>query len=238
MNWRATAVAFATTSTVLAGETNWTYARLIDAPLAPVERSKPVKILKLVVDTGPAADGEVQYPVAPISEETAKPGKVVETSQEKLARITPDTTVDPVSKTALNTWRVFVGGEVVRPGAFNAQRPFTALQAVVAAGGLKEGGKSTEILVLRYREKDALPTSKHVDLSASLAGKGASDLWLETHDVVIVPKAGSPTSTEEIIRGLPIPIATAAKSRLVEVHRVRADAAEVSKTQSLVLPAR
>jgi len=235
MNWRATALALATTSSVLAGDTPWTYAQLVDAPLAPVERPKQVKILRLATHVESATERSVQANALPVS---AMPEKAQQSFREAPAKISADVAIDPRAQSPLQTWRVFVGGEVMRPGAFNAQRPFTALQAVVAAGGLKEGGKSTEIVVLRYRDKDAPPSSKQIDLSASLSGKGASDLWLETHDVVIVPKRGSPASTDEILRGLPIPVSTAAKSRLVEVHRLNAEPAKASEIQRLVLPAR
>lgn len=238
MTWRATALALATASVVFAGEQKWTFVRLVDAPLAPVERPAPVKILKVTADPGPAADGDATYVLTSIPTEDGTGGVIVKSPQDKTVRITPDISVDPLSKAPMHTWRVFVGGEVVRPGAFNAQRPFTALQAVIAAGGLKDDRAAAEIVVLRYREKDAPPTKKSVNLSATLAGKGVNDLWLETHDVVIVPKPGTSSSTEEIMKGLPIPIAKAAKSQLEEVHRVKLDASEAGKLNPLVLPAR
>src|SRR4029079_3705306 len=114
--------------------------------------------LKVSADPGPAADGDVQHALATIPSDESKSANVVKTSGEKPAKLTPDATVDPLSKAPMQTWRVFVGGEVARPGAFNAQRPFTALQAVIAAGGVKEQGKSTEIVVLRYQHQDAPPT--------------------------------------------------------------------------------
>jgi hypothetical protein len=234
MIWRTTAVALLTTFAAVAGESNWAYSRLVDAPLAPPDRPVPLKILKVTAEAGPAADGDLRQ--ASASKADKSKAKVVKTSLDSAIKLTPDTAVDPLSKTTSETWRVFVGGEVHRPGAFNAQRPFTALQAVIAAGGLKDAGKPTDIVVLRYKVKDAPPALKRVDLSASLAGKSADDLWLETHDVVIVPKAGSSTSTEEIVRSLPIPMAMAAKNKLVEVHRVKAEAGDAEKMP--VLPAR
>ena len=50
MIWRATALALATTSALAAGEPKWTFARLVDAPLAPVERPTPIKILARAPD--------------------------------------------------------------------------------------------------------------------------------------------------------------------------------------------
>jgi hypothetical protein len=233
MTWRATALALATTFAALADEPKWTYARLVDAPIAPLERTAQVKILKVIADPGPT-DDDVADLLKSIPTEDAKPGSI-KSPREKAVRLRPDFGVDPVSKLPLNTWRVFVGGEVVRPGAFNAQRPFTALQAVMAAGGLKNGGEATEIVVLRYRDKDAPPKKKSVDLSASLAGKGVNDLWLESHDVVLVPKSGSSNSAEEAIKGLPIPVANSASKRMREIHRMKLEASEASGLRPLSL---
>jgi len=233
MIWRTTILALLIASVAMAGDTKWTYSRLVDAPLAPIDKPVQVKILKVSAERGPAADGDIDMDLVPIPTDASKTSKVVKASGEAPHKLTPDVTVDPLSQASPQSYRVFVGGEVVRPGSFNAQRPFTALQAVIAAGGLKEGGKPTEIVVLRYVKKDADPTAKRVDLSASLAGKGTTDLWLETHDVVIVPKAGAPTSTEEIIRGLPIPVATAAKNRLVEIQRIKTDPESAKKASLL-----
>jgi hypothetical protein len=239
MTRRSIGLALLFASASMAGDKKWTFAQLVDSPLAPADRKPDGKILKVSAAVGPAADGDVQHAVAMIPADQPKSAHVVKTSVDLPAKIAEEPKAERQPTPAPQTWRVFVGGEVARPGAFNGQKPFTALQAVIAAGGLKDGGKATEIVVLRYVQKDAAPTVKKVDLSASLAGKGTNDLWLESHDVVIVPKAGAPTSTEEIISALPIPIANAAKSRLVEIHRIKADADEVLKAPApMVLPSR
>ena len=86
--------------------------------------------------------------------------------------------------------RVFVGGEVGRPGMQPLLGPLTALQAVMVAEGLKEAAQPRDVLVLRRGpngERLVLP----VDLAAAMAGaEGARDITLQPYDVVIVPRSG------------------------------------------------
>ena len=236
MTRRSIGLALLITSAAMAGDKKWTLAQLVDSPLAPADRKPDGKILK-VSAVGPAADGEVHQAVAIVPADLSKSAMVVKTSQEAPSvKPTADAAIELPVKPAAPSWRVFVGGEVARPGAFNAQKPFTALQAVIAAGGPKDGSKTTEVVVLRYVQKDAAPTAQKVDLSATLAGHSTKDLWLESHDVVIVPKAGASTSTEELLKAMPIPVATAAKNRLVEIHRVKADAVDLKAPPPVLLP--
>ena len=86
--------------------------------------------------------------------------------------------------------RVFVGGEVTRPGMQPLIGPLTALQAVMVAEGMKEGAQPRDVVVLRrgpQGERQVLP----VDLAAAMAGaEGARDVALQPYDVVIVPRSG------------------------------------------------
>lgn len=86
--------------------------------------------------------------------------------------------------------RVFVGGEVTRPGVQPLQGPLTVLQAVMVAEGLKDGAQPREVLVLR-RGPGGSRTVLPVDLSAAMSGSDVSqDLLLQAYDAVIVPRSG------------------------------------------------
>jgi protein involved in polysaccharide export with SLBB domain len=86
--------------------------------------------------------------------------------------------------------RVFVGGEVGRPGVQPLLGPLTALQAVMVAEGMRESAQPRDALVLRrgpHEERQVLP----VDLAALMSGQqGAQDVVLQPYDVVIVPRSG------------------------------------------------
>ncbi len=86
--------------------------------------------------------------------------------------------------------RVFVGGEVMRPGVQPLLGPLTVLQAVMVAEGLKEGAQPSHVIVLRRSaagERNVLS----VDLSAAISGRDLTqDLPLQPYDVVVVPRSG------------------------------------------------
>jgi len=86
--------------------------------------------------------------------------------------------------------RVFVGGEVARPGGQPLLGPLTVVQAVMAAEGLKDTAQPKNVLVLR-RAADGAQRALEVNLAAVMEGRqDAHDLALSPYDVVIVPRSG------------------------------------------------
>ena len=91
---------------------------------------------------------------------------------------------------AITSQRVFIGGEVARPGVQPLVGPLTVVQAVMAAEGLKESAQPREVVVLRSDAQGARRALK-LDLAAVMAGAdGAPDILLAPYDVVIVPRSG------------------------------------------------
>jgi protein involved in polysaccharide export with SLBB domain len=87
-----------------------------------------------------------------------------------------------------STLRIFVGGEVGKPGMQPLSGPMTALQAVMVAEGVKDTAQPSLALVLRgtpQGERLALP----VDLDAAMKGE-KPDVLLKPFDVVVVPRSG------------------------------------------------
>ena len=86
--------------------------------------------------------------------------------------------------------RIFVGGEVTRPGVQPLLGPLTVLQAVMVAEGLRESAQPREAIVLR-RGPAGGRTVLSVDLASVMSGSDLSqDLLLQAYDVVIVPRSG------------------------------------------------
>ncbi len=86
--------------------------------------------------------------------------------------------------------RVFVGGEVAKPGVQPLVGPLTVLQAVMVAEGLKDTAQPRDVIVLR-RGPGGERTVHAVNLAAALAGRDTlPDLSLQAFDVVIVPRSG------------------------------------------------
>jgi protein involved in polysaccharide export with SLBB domain len=84
--------------------------------------------------------------------------------------------------------RIFVDGEVIRPGMFQLVNQMKLSQAIAAAGGLKETAYAKQILVLRQGER--APVSLNFDLSAYRKGRPlAEDPALQPEDVVFVARS-------------------------------------------------
>lgn len=86
--------------------------------------------------------------------------------------------------------QVFVGGEVAMPKAVPCEGHLTVLQAIAAAGGKKEGGDLSRVVILRrgpFEQTEWLQT----DLASPLKGRDlTNDVALRGGDVVIVPLSG------------------------------------------------
>ncbi len=81
---------------------------------------------------------------------------------------------------------IYVSGAVLRPGPIPMERPLTALEAVMEAGGFDPNrARLSQTLVIRY-EKGRQVTLR-VDLKRALAGELADAFYLQPFDIVHVP---------------------------------------------------
>lgn len=86
--------------------------------------------------------------------------------------------------------KIFVGGEVVRPGGFPLKgKKLTLTQAITLAEGLKPEGDGTEARIFRYTGRGNEKEIFSVDIYAIQNGK-AEDLYLKENDILFVPKSG------------------------------------------------
>lgn len=86
--------------------------------------------------------------------------------------------------------KVFVQGEVERPGVFELAGNMTVLQAIATAGGLKETAKEKDILIIRFPHGSGTPSVIRADLRSILRGhEPVSDLVLAPMDVVYVSRS-------------------------------------------------
>lgn len=87
--------------------------------------------------------------------------------------------------------RVFIDGEVVRPGVVPLSPEMTLIGAITAAGGLKDSAGLSDIVLLRH---DATGTEHayRIDFTRIRDGSDlAQNIRLATRDVVLVPKSGA-----------------------------------------------
>jgi protein involved in polysaccharide export with SLBB domain len=86
--------------------------------------------------------------------------------------------------------KVFVGGEVDKPGVYDMPGDVNALQAVIMAGGFKVSAKRREVMLIR-RGAAGKPMMRTVDLLHGISDPGHLGLApLRRFDIVYVPKTG------------------------------------------------
>jgi polysaccharide biosynthesis/export protein len=81
---------------------------------------------------------------------------------------------------------IYVSGAVLRPGRIPIERPLTALEAVMEAGGLNPNrARPSRVVVIRH--EDGQQVTYRVDLGRALSGKRSSPFYLRPFDIVHVP---------------------------------------------------
>lgn len=85
--------------------------------------------------------------------------------------------------------RVYVDGEVFRPGMITLASPITILQALSTAGGMRDSARDNEVILIR-RGPDGKPTHTIVNVEGIRNGADLSqDILLAPYDIVFVPKS-------------------------------------------------
>jgi polysaccharide export outer membrane protein len=88
--------------------------------------------------------------------------------------------------TTMNSQRVFILGEVTRPGAFPMLPGMTVMQALSSAGGFTPFAKMKSIYVLR--EENGKKVKYPFNYKQAIAGKNTEqDIVLQAGDTIVVP---------------------------------------------------
>jgi polysaccharide export outer membrane protein len=95
--------------------------------------------------------------------------------------------VDVIPKAA--PLKVFVGGEVDKPGVIDLVGDSDALRAVIQAGGFKVTADRSDVIVIR-RGPDGRAMMRRVNLLRGLRAPDADLVPLRRFDVVYVPRSG------------------------------------------------
>jgi polysaccharide export outer membrane protein len=105
---------------------------------------------------------------------------------------------DPVMTIVLRDFEkpyFIASGEVERPGKYELRGETTVAQALAIAGGLRERGKRSQVLVFRSAPEDGMEV-KEFDLKKVMnRGLTEEDFKLNHGDMVFVPKRRAPPST-------------------------------------------
>ncbi len=84
--------------------------------------------------------------------------------------------------------RIYVLGEVRKPGMYPLLGPFTLIQAISTAGGWTPDARTQEIMIVR-KAADNTPFSFKVNLKEMMAkGEVSGDFHIRNQDIIYVPK--------------------------------------------------
>ena len=104
---------------------------------------------------------------------------------ESASKLFEDPTVVVVVK-AINSRKVFVTGNVAKPGVYPVSAPTTVLQMIATAGGLLEYAKAKEIRIMRT-ENGKTVSLKFNYKDVSQGKKLEQNILLKPGDTVIIP---------------------------------------------------
>jgi len=112
--------------------------------------------------------------------------EIREQAQKELSKYIRDFSLDLIVK----EWRerkIFVLGEVEKPGVYNFAAGMTTIQALALAGGYKNTAVLSDMRIIRGNLDN--PELIRVDLHKTAKGRDAKDVLLAQNDVIFVPRS-------------------------------------------------
>jgi polysaccharide export outer membrane protein len=131
-------------------------------------------------------DGMISVPlVNEISAVGLTPDQLRERIMSEARRYTQDPTVTVVVK-QINSRRVFITGQVTKPGPYPLTGPMTVLQLIATAGGLQDFADAKNIRIMRT--ENGQPASYRFDYKSVMQGKNLQqNIELKPGDTLVVP---------------------------------------------------
>lgn len=132
------------------------------------------------------ANGKVSLPT--IGDVTAQ-GKSVSTLQSQLTGLYQSHLQNPTVLVSVEEVAacVYVSGEVIKPGKVSLDRPMTAFDAIMEAGGFSKFANPKQVVVIRT--KDGKSERYALNLGDTLSGASSSSFYLRPYDTVFVKQS-------------------------------------------------
>ena len=131
-------------------------------------------------------DGRISLPLLnDVDVDGLTPDQVRERVTELAKKFIEDPTVTVVVK-QVNSRKVYVTGNVERPGTFPLLRPTTVLQLIAIAGGLKEFAKADDIVLVRIEGNKQQTFTFNYDQWKNRKNL-SQNIFLKPGDTIIVP---------------------------------------------------
>jgi polysaccharide export outer membrane protein len=131
-------------------------------------------------------DGKISLPLLnDVQAAGLTPMQLMSSLSEKLKKFVSDPTVT-VTVTTINSRKVYILGEVTRPGAFPLVPDMTVLQALTTAGGLTPYAKTSKIYILRSQNGAQNKLAFNYK-QVVRGGSPEQNILLKSGDTVVVP---------------------------------------------------
>jgi len=141
---------------------------------------------ELTADVTVRPDGKISLPLLNDVQATGlTPALLRERIVEESKKYVEDPNVTVVVK-QINSRRVFITGEVKKPGPYSLTAPTTVLQMISISGGLADYAKTDKISIVRV--ESGKPKSFKFNYKQVIEGKNlAQNIELKPGDTIIVP---------------------------------------------------
>ena len=164
-------------------------------PTAPGFTIGPEDVLGVLVwreaevsgDVTVRADGMITLPlIRDVRAAGLTPNELAEQIQASLREYITDASVTVVVR-QMNSRRVFITGEVAKPGVYPLAAPTTVMQLIALAGGLTEFAEANAVSVMRV-EDGKTATMKFAYKDVARGKKPEQNIVLKPGDTVVVPE--------------------------------------------------
>jgi polysaccharide export outer membrane protein len=168
--------------------------KLSEAPGPPLYVIQSNDLLRIFVYNHPEISGQVRVRPdgrisLPLVQDVQAAGKNPLELKQKLEEALKDYFEVPsvtVIVDAIESYRIFVTGQVARSGAIMSERPVTVLQALALAGGFLELAKPAEMVIIRSAGEST--TLFRFNYPEVIKGENFNqNMVLKSGDVVVVP---------------------------------------------------
>ena len=131
-------------------------------------------------------DGKISVPLLNDVEAAGlTPEQLRDRLMTQAQRLVEDANVTVVVR-AINSRRVYITGQVTRPGPYPLTGPMTVLQLIAIAGGVLEYADAEEILIMRY--ENGVPSNFQFNYKEVIRQKNLKqNIELRPGDTVVVP---------------------------------------------------
>ena len=133
-------------------------------------------------------DGKISLPlIGDVKASGMTPSELKDAIARKLTEYKEDPIVSVIVH-EINSYSIFVMGEVVRPGQFRLKSNTTFLQALSLAGGFTPFASRNKIMLIRKDPRTLAVTEMRVRYDTILSGEDPQrDIVLQPGDTIVVP---------------------------------------------------